>query len=56
MVAGWARWVMFWFVIAIVLISRIAIEKTSEHAGVYGLFLAAAVYVDVPGPHIAVAL
>ena len=41
---GMARWVMFWFVIAIVLISRIAIEKTSEHAGVYGLMLAAVVW------------
>jgi hypothetical protein len=41
---GMARWVMFWFVIAIVLISRIAIEKTSENAGVYGLALAAAVW------------
>jgi hypothetical protein len=28
---------MFWFVIAIVLVSRIAIEQTSEHAAMYGL-------------------
>ena len=41
---GLARWVMFWFVIAVVLIPRIAIEKTSEHAGVYGLALAATVW------------
>ena len=41
---GSVRWVMFWFVIAIVLVSRIAIEKSSEHAGLYGLALAAAVW------------
>ncbi len=41
---GSARWVMFWFVVAIVLVARIAIEKSSEHAGVYGLALAAAVW------------
>ena len=41
---GSARWVMFWFVIAIVLVARIAIEKSSEHAGIYGLALAAAVW------------
>ncbi|HEY3856034.1 MAG TPA: DUF4129 domain-containing protein [Verrucomicrobiae bacterium] len=41
---GMARWILFWFVIAIVLISRIAIENTSEHAGVYGLMLAAVVW------------
>jgi hypothetical protein len=41
---GGARWVMFWFVIAIVLVSRIAIEQSSEHAAVYGLALAAAVW------------
>ena len=33
---GSVRWVMFWFVIAIVLISRIAIEKSSEHAAFMG--------------------
>jgi hypothetical protein len=43
-VGGMARWVMFWYVIAIVLIPRIAIENTSEHAGVYGLALAASVW------------
>jgi hypothetical protein len=41
---GSARWVMFWFVIAIVLVARIAIEKSSEHAGLYGLALAATVW------------
>jgi hypothetical protein len=41
---GVARWVMFWFVVAIVLVARIAIEKSSEHAGVYGLALAAAMW------------
>ncbi len=41
---GSVRWVMFWFVIAIVLVSRIAIEKTSEYAALYGLALAATVW------------
>jgi hypothetical protein len=41
---GMARWIMFWFVIAIVLIARIAIEKSSEYAGLYGLALAATVW------------
>jgi hypothetical protein len=43
--AGSVRWVMFWFVLAIVLVSRIAIEKSSEHAALYGLALAAAVWI-----------
>jgi hypothetical protein len=38
------RWVMFWFVVAIVLVSRIAIEKSSEYAAMYGLALAATVW------------
>jgi hypothetical protein len=41
---GSARWVLFWFIVAIVLVSRIAIENSSEHAAVYGLALAAAVW------------
>ncbi len=44
LMAGTVRWVMFWFVIAIVLVSRIAIEKTSEYAALYGLALAGAVW------------
>ena len=40
-VAG-VRWVLFWFVIAIVLVSRIGIEQSTGHAAVYGLALAAA--------------
>jgi len=42
--AGSVCWVMFWFVIAIVLVSRIAIEKSSEHATLYGLALALTVW------------
>lgn len=38
--AGALHWTFFWFVMAMVLVSRIAIEKGSEHAGVYGLALA----------------
>ena len=41
---GSIRWVMFWFVVAIVLVSRIAIEKSSEYAALYGLALAGAVW------------
>ena len=41
---GTVCWVMFWFVIGIVLVSRIAIEKSTEHAAFYGLGLAAATW------------
>src|SRR5271157_316563 len=40
--AGELHWTFFWFVLAMVLVSRIAIEKGSEHAGIYGLALAGA--------------
>ena len=40
--AGGIRWMMFWFVLAIVLVSRIGIEQSPTHAGVYGAGLAAA--------------
>jgi hypothetical protein len=43
--AGSVHWVMFWFVVAIVLVARIAIEKSSEHAALYGLALAGAVWI-----------
>jgi hypothetical protein len=43
--AGGVRWVMFWFVLAIVLVARIAIEKSSEYAAFYGLALAGAVWI-----------
>ena len=36
------RWTLFWFVLAMVLVSRIAIERGSEHAGAYGMALAGA--------------
>jgi hypothetical protein len=39
---GSARWVMFWFIVGIVLVSRIAIENSTQHAASYGLGLAAA--------------
>ena len=41
---GGLRWVMFWFVLAIVLIARIGIEQGTGHAMVYGLGLAAATW------------
>lgn len=39
---GKLHWILFWFVLAMVLVSRIAIERGSDHAGVYGFGLAAA--------------
>ena len=38
--AGNVRWVIFWFVIAVVLVARIGIEQGSGHATLYGLALA----------------
>ena len=38
------RWVMFWFVLAIVLVSRLAIERGKERAWFYGGALAAATW------------
>ena len=49
--AGSVRWVMFWFVVAIVLISRIAIEKSSEYAALYGLALGAIVWLYMIRQH-----
>lgn len=42
--AGNVRWVVFWFVLAVVLVARIGIEQGSGHAAVYGLALAAATW------------
>src|ERR1700744_1220751 len=39
------RWVLFWFVLAVVLVSRIAIEKSTAHAVVYGAMLAAVTWI-----------
>jgi len=41
---GTVCWVMFWFVIGIVLVARLAIEKSTEHAALYGLGLALATW------------
>ncbi|MGO8764464.1 MAG: DUF4129 domain-containing protein [Limisphaerales bacterium] len=38
--AGGVRWVLFWFVFAVVLIARIGIEQGDMHAMGYGLLLA----------------
>lgn len=42
--AGNVRWVVFWFVLAIVLVSRIGIEQGGNRAAVYGLGLAGATW------------
>jgi hypothetical protein len=41
---GGVCWVMFWFIIGIVLVSRIAIENSTEHAAMYGFGLAFATW------------
>ena len=43
--AGGVRWVLFWFVLAVVLIARIGIEQGAGHAMGYGLALAGATWV-----------
>lgn len=42
---GSVRWVVFWFVLAVVLVSRIGIEQGAGHAAVYGLALAGATWI-----------
>jgi hypothetical protein len=52
------RWILFWFTVAIVLISRIGIEQGASHAAMYGLLMAGAMslamfrFVQDPGPAI----
>ena len=41
---GSVRWVMFWFVLAVVLVSRIGIEQGAGHAAGYGILLALATW------------
>src|SRR5271170_3738502 len=41
---GSVRWVMFWFVLAVVLVSRIGIEQGAGQAAGYGLALAVATW------------
>ena len=41
---GSVRWVVFWFVMAVVLVSRIGIEEGAGRAAVYGLALAGATW------------
>ncbi len=43
--AGGVRWVLFWFVLAVVLIARIGIEQGDTHAMIYGIFLALATWI-----------
>lgn len=49
--AGGVRWMMFWFVLAVVLVSRIGIEQSPVHAGVYGAGLAAAAWLFLIQTH-----
>jgi len=42
---GSVRWVVFWFVMAVVLVSRIGIEEGPGRAAVYGLALAGATWI-----------
>lgn len=41
---GSVRWVMFWFVLAVVLVSRVGIEQGETQAAVYGALLAVATW------------
>ena len=43
--AGSTRWVLFWFVLAVVLIARIGIEQGQTHAMAYGSVLAMATWI-----------
>ena len=42
---GSVRWVLFWFVMAVILVSRIGIEQGTGPAAVYGLALAGATWI-----------
>ncbi len=48
---GSVRWVVFWFVMAVVLVSRIGIEEGAAHAAGYGLVLAAATWLYLMRVH-----
>jgi len=41
---GSVRWVIFWFVLAVVLVSRIGIEQGETQAAIYGAVLAIATW------------
>ena len=41
------KWILFWFVLAAVLVARIAIEQGKEYASLFGLALTAAVALAV---------
>ncbi|HEY4417776.1 MAG TPA: DUF4129 domain-containing protein [Verrucomicrobiae bacterium] len=53
---GGVRWVMFWFVMAVVLVSRIGIEQSTGKAAVYGMGLATATWLYLVTIHPAVFL
>jgi hypothetical protein len=42
---GSVRWVMFWFVMAVVLVSRIGLEQGTNQAMIYGVALAGATWI-----------
>ena len=48
---GSVCWVIFWFIIGIVLVSRIAIEDTTTHAAIYGFGLALATWIYLVSTH-----
>jgi len=48
---GSVRWVLFWFVIATVLVSRIGIEQGKTHAALYGIALATATWLYLTRVH-----
>ncbi|MGA3265666.1 MAG: DUF4129 domain-containing protein [Verrucomicrobiota bacterium] len=48
---GSVRWVLFWFVLAVVLVSRIGIEQGTTYAAIYGLALAVATWLYLVSVH-----
>src|SRR5580698_8251016 len=42
--AGSVRWVLFWFVLATVLVARLGIEQGTTYAAIYGIALAVATW------------
>lgn len=45
------RWVLFWFVLAVVLVSRMGIEQGATYAAIYGLALAVATWLYLVSVH-----
>lgn len=49
--AGGIRWMMFWYVIAIVAVARISVERGAFIANIYGLSLAFTTWLYISSTH-----